>query len=245
MSEAALGVASGDGVERFDTAEAWADACAGLLIEALEDGLETQGEAMLAVSGGRTPGPVFDRLAETPLDWARVAATLVDDRWVEEDHPDSNAGLVKRRLLVGKAAEATFVPLKRGRATPEEDAVEAGRALDGLSPPIEAVLLGMGDDGHFASLFPGNPALEAGLRGEATVIAAPAGSDLPPPQPRLTLSLPPIANARRVVLALSGQSKLETLARARGGVDATELPIRAVLARARDLRILWTPETIR
>lgn len=245
MSDPARAIAGEDGVERLETVEAWADACAALLIEALEEGLETQGEAVLAVAGGRTPGPVFDRLAETPLDWAQVAVTLVDDRWVGEDHPDSNAGLVKRRLLTGKAAGATFVPLKRGRATPDEDAAEAARALDGLSPPIEAVLLGMGDDGHFASLFPGNLALEAGLRGDSTVLAAPAGTDLPPPQPRLTLSLSPIANARRVVLALSGQSKLDTLVRARAGDDANELPIRAVLAQAKDLRILWTPETIR
>lgn len=245
MSEAARAACGGDGVERFDSAEAWADACAALLVEALEVGLEKQGEAVLAVAGGRTPGPVFDRLARTPLDWSHVAVTLVDDRWVDEDHPDSNAGLVKRRLLTGKAEAATFVPLKRGRATPEEDAAEAARALDGLSPPIEAVLLGMGDDGHFASLFPGNPALEAGLRGDATVLAAPAGVDMPPPQPRLTLSLPPIAEARRVVLALSGQSKLDTLARVRAGDDAAELPVRAVLARAKDLRILWTPEIIR
>lgn len=240
-----MGAAGDLGVERHETAAAWAQACAALLVEPLEAGLERRGEAVLAVAGGRTPGPVFDRLSETPLDWARVAVTLVDDRWVEESDPDSNAGLVKRRLVVGKAAEATFVPLKRGCSTPEADASEASRALDGMGSPIEAVLLGMGDDGHFASLFPGNPALAAGLRGDATVLAAPAGTDLPPPQPRLTLSLPPIASARRVVLALSGQAKLDTLARARAGDDASELPIRAVLSNARDLRILWTPETIR
>jgi 6-phosphogluconolactonase len=291
VSEAARSTV--EGIERFDAAEAWIDACAALLVEALEAGLDSRGEAVLAVSGGRTPGPVFDRLARTPLDWSQVAVTLVDDRWVDEDHPDSNAGLVKRRLLVGEAARATFVPLKRGRATPEEDAAEAARSLDllfntphpresgdpGVFAPApttsqadgraetndkslgprfrgdqrvfgarsapDAVLLGMGDDGHFASLFPGNPALAAGLRGDAIVLAAPAGTGLPPPQPRLTLSLPPIANARRVVLALSGPSKLDTLARARDGADPTELPIRAVLAQARDLRILWTPETIR
>lgn len=206
---------------------------------ALARGVGASGRAALAVAGGRSVGPVFDVLADTGADWAAVAVTLVDERWVEADHPDSNEGLVRRRLLRGRAASARFEPLKRGAATLEADAAAASAALE-ATLPLDAVLLGLGDDGHVASLFPGSPALGRGLdlHGRDSVIAVPAGDGRPPPQPRLSLTLPVLAGARTIVLLAPGPTKRAALDRALAGED---LPVSHLLKARPDVLIFRSP----
>lgn len=227
-------------IEAFDDARSLNEAAAGAVVSALETGVRLNGTASLAATGGRSPGPVYDLMALAPLDWARVRVTLSDERWVDPDSPDSNERLVRERLLKHRAAEAVFHPL-RGREPSPEVAAEHASALFHSWPPLDVVMLGMGEDGHVASLFPGSPALERGLDPTAPAcIAVPAGEGRPPPQPRLTLTIRGLTTAGLVVILTSGQAKRAVLERALEGGDPHELPVRAVLQSARAVRILWT-----
>ncbi|MGH6955958.1 MAG: 6-phosphogluconolactonase, partial [Caulobacteraceae bacterium] len=153
-------------LERFDDAEAAAEAVSQALIERLTP----PGPKRLMVTGGHGPGPVYDRLAKADLGWSRVAVTLSDDRFVPPTAELSNERLVRERLLQGHAAAARFVPLKGPGPTPDDDARAAETAIATLLP-FDAVLLGMGDDGHIGSLFPGAPNLEADLSPDARRLA--------------------------------------------------------------------------
>ena len=227
-------------IEDFDDTRSLAEAAAGAVVSALETGVRLNGTASLAATGGRSPGPVYDLLALAPLDWARVRVTLTDERWVDPSSPDSNARLVRERLLRHRAAEAVFHPLRDGESDPETAARHAS-ALFHSWPPLDAVMLGMGEDGHVASLFPGSPALDRGLDPAAPAcIAVPAGEGRPPLQPRLSLTIRGLTTAGLVVILTSGAAKRAVLDQALQGGDPSELPVRAVLQSARAVRILWT-----
>lgn len=205
---------------------------------ALANRLKIQDTAWLAVSGGSTPGLFFEVLGQAEIDWSRIGVTLVDERWVPEQSPRSNAALVRRCLLVNKAAAARFVPLYNGAATPEDglDALQAQFAAQSL--PFAAVILGMGEDGHTASFFPGGDHLAAALdpapgRLLESMRAPGAG------EPRITFTLPPLVQADFVALHIEGARKQDVLAKAREpGLDA-EMPVRAVLHHKP--HILWCP----
>ncbi|MBW3560366.1 MAG: 6-phosphogluconolactonase, partial [Proteobacteria bacterium] len=218
MSEPAL--------RRFETWDGLVQAAAEALGGALEHALRERGSASLALAGGGTPADIYRRLSHRELDWPRVSVTPTDERWVEADSPESNARLVRETLLQGRAASARLLPLKEeGRPTPEAAAQGAEAALAAVWP-LDAVLLGMGGDGHFASLFPGSASLPAGLDpcGDRRVISVPAGTPAPT-QPRLSLTLAALGEARLLVLAIRGAEKMAALERAR---DAA-LPIAALL----------------
>ena len=119
----------------------------------LNQAIASQGVATLVVSGGRSPVAFFESLVKQPVDWSKVVVSLADERWVPVEHADSNAGLLKKHLLQGPAAKARFVGLYNAAATVERAALEADQGLAEL-PPIDVLILGMGDDGHTASLFP-------------------------------------------------------------------------------------------
>jgi 6-phosphogluconolactonase len=226
-------VVVGDGPDFMDRA------AAGLIADALAMAIATRGEASLAVAGGRTPRHAFRLLSAKSLDWRRVTITLVDERWVEPTSEDSNERLVRENLLQSEAGVATFLPMKADGAPNAAAARFAERLPD---HPFDAVLLGMGDDGHFASLFPGSPALEVGLDPASDVrcIAVPAGEPAPL-QPRLSLTLAEIARAGLVLLLAKGAAKQRMLDRAvEKGVDPRHLPMAALLAARPDVRILLT-----
>jgi 6-phosphogluconolactonase len=227
-------------IEAFNDAQGLAEAAAGALVSALETGVRRSGTASLAATGGRSPGLVYDRMALAPLDWARVRITLTDERWVDPSSPDSNEKLVRERLLRHRAAEAVFHPLRDREPNPEL-AAEHASALFHSWPPLDAVMLGMGEDGHVASLFPGSPALERGLDPAAPAcISVPAGEGRPPAQARLSLTIRGLTTASLVVILTSGEAKRRVLEQALDGGDPRELPVRAVLQSGRPVRIMWT-----
>ncbi len=204
-------------IESFPTREALYEAAASALVNALVTGIADKGAASLALAGGSTPAPVYRLLSQAELDWAKVTLTLTDERQVAPDHPDSNARMLRQTLLVGPAAEAVFAPLD-------------GASIAGLVP-FDGVLLGMGEDGHFASLFPGNAALADGLSIDALTIEVPAGAPAPP-QPRISLTLKALSGATATLLVVTGAAKRAVLEQAAG------LPV-ATLIDAVQPRILW------
>ena len=227
-------------IETFPDPHALAAAAIDAVVRALDAGLRNQGSASLAATGGRSPGLIYDALALAPLDWPRVRVTLTDERWVDPSSPDSNEGLVRGRLLTGRALDAHFLGLRGTAETPAAAAQSVSRAFVGW-PALDAALLGMGEDGHVASLFPGNPALALGLDPVAPAcIAVPQGQDGPPPQPRLSLTIRPLTSARLTLILISGAAKRAVAEQALAGADPLKFPVAAVLKSAPHTRILWT-----
>lgn len=219
-----------------DPREVLAHQLAEAVASALAEDLRHQSRVLLVVSGGSTPVAFLRALAAMPLDWARVDITLADERWVEESDPASNARLVRETLLQSEAAVARFVGLKTTVGTPEEGVEEAAARIGALGWPASVVVLGMGTDGHTASLFADSPELELALATREPLVAVRAPSQH---QPRMTLSADRLHRAQRHFLHITGDNKREVLARALPGDDARELPIRAFLACP--LAIYWAP----
>ncbi len=205
-----------------DAAQA-AQRAAAHIAAALSRALAAQGQARLLVSGGKSPIPLFAALAQQPLPWAQVSIGLVDDRLLPPDHADSNAALVRAHLLQGPAAAARFTPLVDD---PSDRAGCIARANAAWQSPTVA-LLGMGEDGHTASLFPGAPQLPAALdpagREPYVAIDPPAA-----PYPRISASLPALLQAGERVLWLIGTNKRAVFDRAQQAVDPA-LPISLLL----------------
>ncbi|AZD31286.1 6-phosphogluconolactonase [Pseudomonas chlororaphis] len=203
----------------------------------LSQAIQVRGEATLVVSGGRSPVAFFQHLAKQHLDWSKVLVTLADERWVPVEHADSNAGLLKRYLLQGPAAKAKFLSLYSAAANLEQAAEQADRLLAELSA-IDVLILGMGDDGHTASLFPDSPNLTEALQVDGQRRCWPMLAPSVPHQ-RLSMSRALLASATYSVLSISGQSKLTTLSAALAGDDVAAMPIRAFLQPP--LEIYWCP----
>jgi 6-phosphogluconolactonase len=229
-------------IETFADGQAWADACAARLTDALAAALADTGKAVFAGSGGSTPAPIYRRMAGADLDWSRVAVTLIDERYVPETSPESNAALLKQTLLTGPAAAARFVPLFHPAVTVDRAAALAAHALAAEGGQLDAVLLGMGEDGHICSMFPDSPTLKTLLSPalRPTVLGVPHGRDgTAPSMERLTINLPYLMTARRVVLALTGAAKRAVFEREAAGDPATQ-PIAALIAADVPLDVLWT-----
>ena len=186
--------------------------------------LRRHDHASLAVPGGTTPGPIFDSLCDADLDWSRVHVFLTDERWVPEDHPRSNTRLLRERLLTGRAAKATLVPMVTDDAAPEDGIPRLAPAFEG-ELPISVLLLGMGADMHCASLFPDAPELEEALAPDAPVLVPvrPAGQ----PEARVTLPARVLDGAMSKHVVVTGQQKRDAIERARG-LGRRDAPITAV-----------------
>ena len=229
-------------VQAFHDAAAWANDCATRLAEALSDALADTGTAVFAGAGGSTPAPIYARLAVAPLDWSNIAVTLVDERYVPETSPESNAALIRRTLLTGPAAAARFVPLYRPAVTVDRAAALAAHALAAGGGRLDAVLLGMGEDGHICSMFPQSPTLKTLLSPALppTVLGVPAGRDgRAPTLERLSINLPYLILARRVVLAITGAAKRAVFEREAAGDPAVQ-PVAALIAHQVPLEVVWT-----
>lgn len=194
------------------------------LASELRQALQSRGTASIAVPGGTTPGPIFDTLSAVDLDWPSVSVLLTDERWVPEDSPRSNTRLVRNRLLTGRAAGATLVPLHADAATPEEAIPALATAIAPVLP-LTTCLLGMGDDMHTASIFPGADNLAEALAGDVILVPMRApGAE----EPRLTLSAAILNRAISRHLVIVGPAKREALDRART-LPPEEAPVAAIL----------------
>ncbi|MGA4475507.1 6-phosphogluconolactonase [Ectopseudomonas chengduensis] len=220
-----------------DGAEQLAQGLAVRVADALRQAIASRGQATLVVSGGRSPVPFFEALAQQALPWAQVLVSLADERWVPVNHAGSNEALVRRHLLRGAAAEARFLSLYQVAGSLEQAAELADAAVAELAP-IDVLVLGMGDDGHTASLFPHSPNLHQALQPDCARRVLPMLAPSEPTQ-RLTLTLPMLTSARLPLLAIQGQAKLNVLTKALMPGEIAQLPIRAFLNSS--LEIHWCP----
>lgn len=204
--------------------------------------ISARGVASLALSGGSTPRRFLACLADQALDWERVTVTLVDERWVAPSSERSNERMIRETLLRGAAAKARLVGLYRPDATPEEGAARIAGMLGGGIPfPFAATVLGMGVDGHTASLFPGGDRLAEALDPDnATPLIAmrAAGAG----EPRITFTLSALLRGRSLYLHIEGEEKAAVLAQALVGGPAADMPVRAVLRQTKlPVTIAWCP----
>ncbi|TWI52799.1 6-phosphogluconolactonase [Pseudomonas duriflava] len=220
-----------------DNREAHAEALTAAVVEALCHAIEQKGEATLVVSGGRSPIPFFERLSVQELDWSKVTISLADERWVPLEHPDSNGGLIRKHLLCNAAKAATLVDLYTSSESVEAAARQANEVLQqNLPKPIDVLVLGMGDDAHTASLFPGSPGLEDALDPASEQLCLPMWAPSVPRQ-RLTMTRALLSGAHYQFLAIQGESKLAALQTAATVGDELATPIRAFLRKP--LKIYW------
>jgi len=220
--------------------ESWVHAVAADIQRMLAVELAIRGKARILLSGGTTPAPAYAQAALAPLDWSRVTVGLVDERWLSPQDSASNARLVRESLL-DRAEVGHFEPLVREGLTLAESVHAANLEAEHAQEACVAVL-GMGNDGHTASLFPGSADLDRVLATEQPYAAldatgCPVAGDWPL---RITLTPAGLARTRHRLLLLRGEAKREVFARAMDGHDVRELPVRAALdIGIEPLRVHW------
>ncbi|WP_018981904.1 6-phosphogluconolactonase [Salinimonas chungwhensis] len=225
--------------KHFDNPDILTASFAKSLVEILQEGITTRGRASLVVSGGRTPVGLFKTLSEADIDWSRVDITLADERWVDETDDASNTKLVREHLLQNKASQAHFI----SPITKDEDAnsaiAEVESRLSSMPQPFDALILGMGEDGHTASLFPCSDQIEDGLNmssGKICIAVQPTTA----PHQRISLTLPALLHSRNIFIHLTGDKKKSVLLDALENNTEIEKPVTAVVNRA-PVTLMWAP----
>ena len=193
----------------------------------LRAAVAARGRAFLAVPGGTTPGPFLDILARRSLPWSRILLAPTDERCVPVDHPRSNEGMIRRRFTPPLGPDGcSFLSLALELASPEAQALEASGRL-AAAGPLDVCILGMGEDMHVASLFPGDSHWTSGLdaatgawAGPLAIPARPAGQE-----PRVSLSPAVLRGAAACALLIAGQAKRDALAAAVEAGDPARAPV--------------------
>jgi len=208
------------------------------IAEIINEAIQKNGRASMAVSGGSTPKPLFEELSLLDLDWSKVDLTMVDDRWVDADHKDSNEFLVRTHFIKNNAEKVNFVPLKNDENNAKKGVSLTEETLKSIVMPFDIVILGMGADGHTASLFPCSDELKEGMDLK-TINSLVAINPKTAPYERISLTAKSITEAKQIFLHLNGSAKLHTLEEAMNLKDANKMPIYAFLEHGLD--IFWSP----
>jgi 6-phosphogluconolactonase len=215
-------------------------------VTALTQAVEERGEATFMVSGGSTPEPLYKSLSNQDLPWESIYVALVDERWVDFEHDKSNEAFTVKHLIQNKAAATNLVGMKNTAATAQEGLADCEAAYQQLAQPFDVTILGMGNDGHTASLFPHANGLDAALNPDSpelcAAIIAHQSEVTGAITERMTLSLAGLLKSKVLVLLITGQEKLDVLRKAQAGSDVKEMPIRAVLQQDRvPVVVYWAP----
>ncbi|MCJ7602204.1 MAG: 6-phosphogluconolactonase [Desulfobulbaceae bacterium] len=212
----------------------------------LQGAMAKRGSASLVVSGGSTPVPFFQALSLANIPWAKVIVTLADERWVDPSDNDSNERLVRRHLLQNRAASAKFWGLKTEDASAQEGEMNCEKRILSIPRPFDVLVLGMGDDGHTASLFPGAADLPRATDmncGRLCMAIRPLSAN----HDRMTITLPALIDCRKIILHITGKEKLKVFEKALAAAPLSEdvlnkMPVRYVLARAKSpVTVYWAP----
>ena len=243
MSKAASLDIGGPAFHEFRNVEDMSATLAREIVERLTAAVARKGYASMIASGGTTPGAMFDILARSEAPWKNVAITLSDDRWIETASDRSNERLIRERLLLANAAAARFVPLRTAHAHAREAEQNVDDAVRAIRRPFDVALLGMGTDGHVASLIPGAAGLERALdRNDPALVRAVNPPDLAAKDERISLTLRAILDARWIVILLRGSQKRTAFQWALDGEDIREAPVRALLHQNDvPVSVFWCP----
>jgi len=232
---------SGD-FKTFDTASAMQKAAAVYIEQRLKTRLDRSGHARLLVSGGSSPRPVYEALAQTDMGWSGVTVGLVDERWVDPDMDGSNAAFIKQTLLQDKARTAQFIPMKTSHTTAKAASAAVSETYAKAFNPADICIMGMGLDGHTASWFPQSPDLKEALNVNHPDVACAVDAAGCPVAgvhtERMSLTLPAVMASAEIILLITGTAKREVLdsARVKSVYDA---PVKALLAAGPRLKIFW------
>ena len=223
----------------YDSPSEAAMAAGKRIVNALHRRLETHDSAAVVVSGGSTPVPVYGYMAHKELDWHRVRVLLSDERWVPADHPDSNEKMLRDALEKSRAYYAEIVSLFDASSSLAERCTELDKEFERLPLPFTSVLLGMGTDGHFASLFPDAADLQAAVDLESPRSFVPVDTANSPHR-RISMTLPALLRSDEILLLISGAEKRAVLEQAAG--PEGELPIAHLLRQRRTpVDVFWAP----
>ncbi len=228
----------------FDDKAAMTAALSRALETILSDAVAKKGRASMMVSGGSSPKPTYEYLSQQPLPWDSIDVAMVDERWVAPSHEKSNEQFIKQTLLQDKAKNTRFVTMKTEHNTAKEAADAVNKAYQALVAPYTVTLLGMGPDGHTASLFPHCEGLNHALTTQEPVCAINAiESDVTGSiTERMTLSLSGIANSHVVKLLISGDEKRAVYEACKQDGPVADMPLRAVLTHPDiKLEVYWCP----
>jgi 6-phosphogluconolactonase len=223
------------------TAAELAELLAGDVAALLNQGLGRKKHAGLVVSGGSTPRAFFRCLSRQDVDWPGVNITLADERWVDMDNEASNERLVRENLVRNRAKNTRFYGLKNNASTAVQGEKQCDARIAGLPRPFDVVILGMGNDGHTASFFPGAERLPEALdinTARNCIAITPPGA----PLERMTLTLPVLLDTDRIILHITGRKKHFVLEKALADGPVEEMPIRCFLRQSRTpVHIYWAP----
>jgi 6-phosphogluconolactonase len=232
-------------LQEFDDGEQAAEALAAAVESRLRESLARNGVASLVASGGSTPKRLYEILSHKALDWSQVTVVLADERWVDPGLNGSNETFLRDTLLQNHAAAANFVGLKTPDLTPFEAVETVDETLAHIHRPFDAVVLGMGGDGHTLSWFPDADGLDAALDPEGRLAAAVRATPSEVTGPftdRMTLTLSALKGAHFTALLISGESKRKVWREAAGPGRVEKLPVRAVLqTEDLGLQTYWWP----
>ena len=229
---------------KFESREAMLAALERAFIEDIEAALSQQSRATLLLSGGSTPVPLYRSLSAAKLDWSRIHVALVDERWVDAKNTSSNERLLRENLLVEHATAAHFTAMKNHAGSPFDGAEECNATYSTLPSPYDICLLGMGSDGHTASLFPGAEGLAEAISGKQHCAAIRAnrsevtGDNLE----RMTMTPWSLLQSRKLILLITGNDKWEIYLKARAKGASPDLPISLFLAQNESpVEVYWSP----
>jgi len=214
-------------ITKFKNTQAMTSYLASDIVSKLKNAIATKGQAVLLVSGGRSPIALFEQLNQTDIAWDKVIISLVDDRWVGPTHESSNENLVNQHLLINKAAKARFIGLV-AQGDSAFDGIEQSIELIKDIKEIDVMILGMGEDGHTASIFPCCAQVEAAMsvdNHQRLIATQPTTAAFE----RVSFTLNEILAAKQVYLPLNGDNKVRVFEQAQQLEDLAKMPISAVI----------------
>lgn len=220
-------------IHEYNSADEQASALSQAIANTIEQVLHHKPQVTLAVSGGKSPIKLFEKLSRFDLAWDKVTLALVDERFLATDHTDSNENLVRKHLLINKAEQAYFI----GLVTTRNILTSVSNANLHIKD-IDIAILGMGEDGHTASIFPCcdelKSAVDTQLTPEKYIITNPKTASYQ----RIGLSLAGILEIPNIFISINGANKLEIITKA-SQEKSLQYPISYVLAERKDSQVFW------
>jgi len=225
-------------LNKFDSSEDLGKALADAVTASISEPMKEIGNASIVVSGGTTPAPFFQAMKEKEIEREKLWVTLTDERWVDVTSDASNEKLVRENFLIDKEH---FVSLKNASATSAEGQAEIEKTLQEIPKPFDAVIIGMGEDGHIASLFADSENIKEAMDANNTALCI-ATKTSTAPNERISLTLSALLNSREIILYVTGKEKLKIIEQAITKPDYEKLPVSAILHQNKTpVSIYWAP----